>query len=184
MTSTERRHVMGAVIGAALAAAIFTLASPPLVRAQAPSTGGSTGGSIGKTDKSISGETPPPPASSPPPTAKPAAKPAAREAPSRPARGGGGGGVASYDGSWTVVSVSPGCTSAPGIPGTGAFTISGGHITAQGLSGSVSSSGASSSVYHGEGYISYASGRFSGRTGTGSFHTTSGCKGRWTAVKQ
>jgi hypothetical protein len=203
MTSIERCHVAGAVIGAALSAAIFTLtslalaATPAESSATAPAKAGvvlaqapSTGGSIGKSDKSIGGETAPPPASSPAPApvpaAKPAAKPAAREAPSPPARRGGGGegGTVSYDGTWTVVSVSPGCNSAPGIPGTGVVTISGGHISAQGLSGSVSSSGNSSSVYHGEGYISYASGRFSGRSGSGTFHTTTGCNGRWTAMKQ
>lgn len=137
---------------------------------------GSAGGSVGKQNKSLSGEQ-----ESAPAPERPRAKPSARERTSPPRERSAAG---NYDGTWTVVSVSPGCSSAPGIPGTGVVTISGGHISAQGLSGSVSSSGNSSSVYHGEGYISYASGRFSGRSGSGTFHTTSGCNGRWTAVKQ
>jgi hypothetical protein len=185
MTPIERRNGIGIML---VAAAIFAVVSPALaagtpvaspatvstksgiVLAQAPSTGGS----IGKSDKSIGGESAPPPASSPPPSSKPAAR-SARPPSSR----GGGGGGGSYDGAWSVVSVGQGCGSS-----TGAVIITSGRIVGEGLTGSVSAGGSVSATWRGNGVTSYSSGHLSVRSGSGSFRRTDGCNGRWTAVKQ
>jgi hypothetical protein len=124
---------------------------------------GSTGGSIGKHDKSLSGD-------SPPPSSMPSSQPRlARRSP----RGG-----ESLDGAWTVV-VGQGCGA-----GTMPFSVSHGQINGQGLSGRVSSTGLVSSVYHGSGITSLSNGRLSGRSGSGTFKNSDGCTGRWTAIKQ
>jgi hypothetical protein len=149
-------------------------ASDPIILAQ----GGSTGGSIGKSDKSIGGESSPPPPSSPPPSSR---QPAHREAPppSRARRdSGSGGGGGNYDGAWAVISI--GC----GGSSTSAVIITSGRVVGEGLTGRVSGGGSVSATWHGNGVTSYSSGRLSGRSGSGSFRRTDGCSGRWTAVKQ
>jgi hypothetical protein len=127
---------------------------------------GSTGGSIGKHDKSLSGD-------HPPPSSEPSSRPGS-ESPVRRSSGPG----ESYDGAWTVV-VAQGCGA-----GTMPFFVSHGQISGQGLTGRVSSTGLVSSVYHGGGITSFSNGRLSGRSGSGNFKNSDGCTGRWTAVKQ
>jgi hypothetical protein len=106
-------------------------AHDPIVLAQ----GGSTGGSIGKSDKSIGGESSPPP-SSPAPRES---RPVRRETPPPPSRRGGGGG-GNYDGAWAVISV--GC----GGSSTSAVIITSGRVVGEGLTGSVSGGGSGSTL--------------------------------------
>jgi len=146
---------------------------------------GSTGGSIGNENKSLSGSRQD--RSADPAPAAPKSKPAAEEPPRNSSRkvdrggggtGGGGSGGGNFDGAWSVTSVGCGGSSTMGI------VITSGRIVGEGLSGSVGPSGAASSVWHGGGITSNGSGRFSGRSGSGSFRRTDGCSGTWSASKQ
>ena len=139
---------------------------------------GSAGGSIGNDEKSLSGSREAPRAVE---TEKPArrSKPAADE-PHRASRksSGGGGGGGSFDGAWVVLSV--GC----GGSSTSAVVVSSGKIIGQGLSGTVSPSGAARSVGNYDGIIVTSSGHVSGRNGSGTFRRSDGCAGTWTSSKQ
>nr|WP_249159206.1 hypothetical protein [Bradyrhizobium tropiciagri] len=140
---------------------------------------GSSGGSIGNDEKSLSGSRDTPRAVESSRTAR-RSKPAAEE-PRRTARksgGGGGGGGGGVDGAWVVTSV--GC----GGTGSGAIVITSGRIIGEGLTGSVSAGGAARSVYQSNGLTSIGSGRLSGRSGAGTFRRSDGCGGTWTAIKQ
>jgi hypothetical protein len=142
---------------------------------------GSAGGSIGNDEKSLSGSREKPRAVE---SSKPArrAKPESDE-PRRASRGsggeGGGGGGGNFDGSWVSVAVGTPCGSA-----TERFVISGGRISGELSSGSVSPNGSTRSGGSVQGLSWNSSGRFSGRTGSGSFVRSDGCTGRWTASKQ
>jgi hypothetical protein len=144
---------------------------------------GSAGGSIGNEEKSLSGSREAPRAVE---SAKPSrrAKPEADE-PRRASRksggggGGGSGGGGNFDGSWVSVAMGTPCGSA-----TERFTISGGRISGELSSGSVSPNGATRSGGSVQGLSWTSTGRFSGRTGSGSFVRSDGCTGRWTASKQ
>ena len=127
---------------------------------------GSTGGSIGKQDKSVSGEQDSP-RSSP-----------RKESPKRERSGGSG----NFDGTWTSVAISNnGCTGTS----KATVTISGGSVTTNdGLSGTVSGSGAMRAVWSGKGMTGTLSGRFSGQTGQGTFSRSDGCSGSWSMSKQ
>jgi hypothetical protein len=139
---------------------------------------GSAGGSIGNDEKSLSG-------SREAPRAVESAQPARRskgeaDEPRRAARkSGGGGGGGNFDGSWVSVAVGTPCGSA-----TERFVISGGRISGELSSGSVSPNGATRSGGSVQGLSWNSTGRFSGRTGSGSFVRSDGCTGRWTASKQ
>ena len=158
--------------------AIAFALSTSLVLAQS----GSTGGSIGNENKSLSGSRQD--RSADPAPAAPKSKPAAEEQPRNSSRkvdrggGGGGGGGGNFDGAWSVISVGCGGSSTMG------FVISSGQISGEGLSGRVSPSGAASSVWSNGQITSNASGRFSGRSGSGGFRRTDGCSGTWSASKQ
>ena len=140
---------------------------------------GSSGGSIGNDEKSLSG-------SREAPRAVESSKPARRgkpesDEPRRASRksGGEGGGGGNFDGSWVSVAVGTPCGSA-----TERFVISGGRISGELSSGSVSPNGSTRSGGSVQGLSWNSSGRFSGRTGSGSFVRSDGCTGRWTASKQ
>jgi hypothetical protein len=140
---------------------------------------GSAGGSIGNDEKSLSGSREPPRAVE---QSKPArrAKPESDE-PRRASRksGGEGGGGGNFDGSWVSVAVGTPCGSA-----TERFSISGGRISGELSTGSVSPNGSTRSGGSVQGLSWTSTGRFSGRSGSGSFVRSDGCTGRWTASKQ
>ena len=140
---------------------------------------GSAGGSIGNDEKSLSGSREAPRSVEP---QKPArrSKPEAEE-PRRASRpsGGGGGGDGNFDGSWVAVAVGTPCGSS-----SERFVVSGGRISGELSSGSVSPNGATRSGGSAGGLSWTSSGRFAGRSGSGSFARSDGCSGRWTASKQ
>ena len=142
---------------------------------------GSAGGSIGNDEKSLSG-------SREAPRAVESSKPARRgkleaEEPRRASRkssgapGGSGGG--NFDGTWVAVAMGSPCGSS-----SERFVISGGSISGELSSGSVSPNGATRTGGSVQGLSWTSTGRFSGRTGSGSFVRSDGCTGRWTASKQ
>jgi hypothetical protein len=148
--------VLGAGSGAALAQA------------------GSTGGNVGVTEKTLSGSNSEPSSDREKPRGR-----EDQESGRSPHRGGAG--VGNFDGAWSYVVVGTNC------PGTssGAIIISGGRISARGVTGSVSPSGGYHAVATGpRGLVSTATGRLSGNAGGGSFRGSGGCVGRWTASKQ
>ncbi|MCP3368981.1 hypothetical protein [Bradyrhizobium cajani] len=138
---------------------------------------GSAGGSIGNDEKSLSGsrsERSAEPAPSPR-----RSKPAAEEprASSRRSSGGGGGG-GGFDGAWVVTSV--GC----GGSTSGAVVVSSGKVIGQGVSGTVSPSGAVSTFGQGDGVTFTSSGRLAARRGSGTWRRSDGCGGTWSSSKQ
>ena len=139
---------------------------------------GSAGGSIGNDEKSVSGSRQAPRSVE---TEKPArrSKPAP-EKPRRAARessGGGGGG--NFDGAWVAHSMGTPCGAA-----TERFVISSGRLSGELSSGQVSANGSTTSGGSASGLSWNSSGRFSGRSGSGTFRRSDGCTGRWTASKQ
>ena len=132
---------------------------------------GSIGGTIGKTDKSMSGSQ-----SSEP------ERPARRSKPASSARQtavqGGGGNASRFDGTWAFVAAGCGAGMRQGV-------ISGGRISIGNGGGQVSASGAMRvSFTTVSGVTQVAVGRLSGVTGTGTYSRPNGCAGRWTATKQ
>ena len=141
---------------------------------------GSAGGSIGNDEKSLSGSRQAPRAVEPSnPTRR--AKPESDEPRRASRRSGGesGGGGGNFDGSWVSVAVGTPCGSS-----TERFVISGGRISGELSSGSVSPNGSTRSGGSVQGLSWNSTGRFSGRAGSGSFVRSDGCTGRWTASKQ
>jgi hypothetical protein len=142
---------------------------------------GSAGGSIGNDEKSLSGSRQTPRAVE---SEKPARKnkPEAEE-PRRASRksggGSGGGGGGNFDGAWVAVAVGTPCGSS-----TERFVISGGSVSGELSSGQVSPNGSTRTGGSVSGVSWTSTGRFSGRTGSGSFVRSDGCSGRWTASKQ
>jgi hypothetical protein len=138
---------------------------------------GSTGGSIGNDEKSLSGTRDVPRTVEP---TKPArrSKPDAEE-PRRGSRtGGGAGGGGNFDGAWATVSVGCGGTA------NGAVVITSGRILGEGLSGHISPNGFATATGAAGGVSWTSSGRFSSRSGSGSYRRSDGCSGTWTASKQ
>jgi hypothetical protein len=131
---------------------------------------GSAGGTIGKQDKSVSGE------EGSGAEAQRKIQPRKRSAPrrepeSRSRRDGGDGDVARYDGTWTVV-LSPTCSS-PGTSTT--VTVAAGRIGAFGISGTISPAGAFQTAAA-DGTVS--NGRAtSSNAGSGTYKRTDGCTG-------
>ncbi|MGE9010236.1 hypothetical protein ACO2JO_16750 [Leptospira interrogans] len=158
---------------ALLSATLAIVALPEMARAQS----GSSGGSIGNDEKSLSGSRATPRAVEP---AKPArrSKPEA-EAPRRAPRSSGGGGAGNLDGAWVLTSVGTPCGSS-----TDTVVVSGGKMVGQYGTAQVSPNGSVSGVGS-AGSLSWTmSGRFSGRSGGGSFRRSDGCIGSWTGSKQ
>jgi hypothetical protein len=139
---------------------------------------GSTGGSIGNDEKSLSGSREAPRAVE---RSKPArrSKPEAEEPRRAPRNSSGGGGGGNLDGSWVLTSVGTSCASS-----TDTVVISGGKLVGQYGSAQVSPNGAVSGIGS-AGSLSWTmSGRFSGRRGSGTFRRSDGCVGSWTGSKQ
>ncbi len=142
---------------------------------------GSAGGSIGNDEKSVSGSRQAPRSVE---TEKPARRSKPAEKPRRAARerdGGGGvkAGGGNFDGAWVAHSTGNTCGSA-----TERFVISGGRLSGELSSGQVSPNGSTRSGGSASGLTWNSSGRFSGRSGSGTFVRSDGCSGRWTASKQ
>ena len=132
---------------------------------------GSMGGTIGKTNKSVSGTRSSAP-ERPAPRSKP--KSGARGAPA----GGGGGSVSRFDGEWNFVATGCGAGMMRGV-------ISGSKISIGDGGGQISASGSVRiSFTTMTGLNQVAVGRLSGVTGAGSYSRANGCAGRWTATKQ
>ena len=86
-----------------------------------------------------------------------------------------------------AISMVHGCAVAVGTPcgsSSERFVISGGRISGELSSGSVSPNGSTRTGGSVQGLSWNSTGRFSGRTGSGSFVRSDGCSGRWTASKQ
>ncbi|QIO98714.1 hypothetical protein [Bradyrhizobium symbiodeficiens] len=167
MKNQIRRSLGGALLSAGLAIA----AVPDMAHAQS----GSAGGSIGNDEKSLSGSRQTPRAAEP---TKPARRSTpAEEPPGRaPQRSGGGG---SYDGAWVLTSVGQTC---PGSTDT--VVVTSGTMVGQYGTGRVSPNGGVSGT-GAAGSLSWTmSGRFSGRSGSGTFRRSDGCVGSWTGSKQ
>jgi hypothetical protein len=170
MKSTIRSNFASALLTVSLAIAI----NPAGAFAQ-----GSAGGSIGNDDKAVSGSRATPRAAEP---SKPArrSKPEAEE-PRRTSRksGGGGSGGGNLDGAWVLTSVGSPCgTSSDTVVITGSRMV-GQYGTAQ-----VSPNGSTSGIGAAGALTWSMSGRFSGRSGSGTFRRSDGCVGSWTGSKQ
>jgi hypothetical protein len=178
LKATLMQNVIRRSIGTGLVSLLLLVGfGPGLALAQS----GSAGGSIGNDEKSLSGSRQTPRAVE---SEKPARKnkPEAEE-PRRASRksggGSGGGGGGNFDGAWVAVAVGTPCGSS-----TERFVISGGSLSGELSSGQVSPNGSTRTGGSASGLSWTSTGRFSGRTGSGSFVRSDGCSGRWTASKQ
>jgi hypothetical protein len=151
-----------------LLATLTVLAGSSLALGQA----GSIGGTIGKTDKSISGEEAAPRKIH---SAKRSSAKTETRSPARRSGSGSDGGVARYDGTWTGV-IGPGCP----VAGIRALHVSGGRITSGGMAGTVDSAG-SFRIVGDDGTV--GTGRVSGNTASGSYRQTNGCSGTIRATR-
>ena len=126
---------------------------------------GSSGGSIGNDDKSLSSSR----------EGQRSVEPERSSKRSKPAGGGG-----SFDGAWTFFGTSTNCQGS----GSVSAVISRGKVIGQG-SGSVNSGGAYHAVLiAGDGVRLTANGRLSGNSGRGTYMRADGCGGNWTASRQ
>jgi hypothetical protein len=139
---------------------------------------GSTGGSIGNDEKSLSGTRAAPRAVESERPARRSKPRPEREEPRRASRkSGGGGGGGNFDGAW--IAQSQGCGSS-----TERFVINSGRISGELSSGQVSPNGSTTSGGSVSGLSWSSSGRFAGSSGSGTFRRSDGCSGTWTASKQ
>ncbi len=139
---------------------------------------GSTGGQIGKTDKSLSGPVTVEPERPLPNSPKENKLTSTRKSATRPkpAREGGAS-VSRFDGTWTFIAT--GCGA-----GTKQGTVSGGRLTIGDGGGTVSASGAMRVSFTTlSGVTQVAVGQLSGATGAGTYSRPNGCAGSWTARK-
>jgi hypothetical protein len=166
-----QNHFRASYEAALLSAALAIVALPDMARAQS----GSAGGSIGNDEKSLSGSRETPRTAEP---SKPArrSKPADDEPRRAPQKSGGG---SNLDGAWVLTSVGTPC-------GTSSDTvvITGGKLVGQYGTAQVSPNGSTSGVGAAGSLTWTMSGRFSGRSGSGSFRRSDGCVGSWTGSKQ
>jgi hypothetical protein len=156
-----------ALAGLATAFTLYLHAAPALAQ-------GSTGGSIGKQDKSISGDQDGGGSRS---TSLEHSPKSERSSKSR--SGGGGGG--NFDGTWA--SASFGRTTCSDKT-TAVVAISGGRMVSDGFTGTVSGSGAVRGMWAGSGLSATVSGRISGNSGSGTFRRSDGCEGGWTLTRR
>jgi hypothetical protein len=157
---------------AALFSALISVAASGAALAQS----GSAGGSIGNDEKSLSGSRAPPrsvESDRPPKRSRPEA-----DEPRRASRKSGGGGGSNFDGAWVVVAVGCGGSSRTAV------VVTSGKIIGEGLTGTISPSGASRSVANYGGITVVSTGHASGRSGSGTFRRSDGCSGTWTSSKQ
>ena len=125
---------------------------------------GSVGGQIGKDNKSVSGSV----------AAPRSAEPRASR------KDNSGSGAGNFDGAWTVLG-----TGAPCGNSNESVVITGSRITGDlGTIGQVSPNGSTTGHGSSSGLSWTTSGRFSGRSGSGTFVRSDGCRGRWTASKR
>ena len=103
------------------------------------------------------------------------ARPAA-PAPRRSSRQNNG--LAIYDGVWTA-SIGGPCSAA----GRGQFMVSGGHMTSNAGSGTVSPDGTVNTVSAFNGLTIVAQGQMTARSASGVYRQSDGCTGSWSAVK-
>jgi hypothetical protein len=138
---------------------------------------GSAGGSIGNDDKAVSGSRPEPRA---------VEKPSRRsrsddDEPRRSSRKSGGGGGGGFDGAWIVNAVGVTCSGTS----SNAVVVTSGRIIGNNVtSGRVSPNGSVYATGGSSGLTNVTTGRLSGRSGSGTFVQSDGCRGRWTASKQ
>lgn len=159
----------------ALVSLLFTVAFTPGV---ALAQSGSVGGSIANDEKSLSGSREPSRSARPSGSVsdkKPAERATSRA--SRKSSNAGGGG--NFDGAWVVVAVGTPCGSS-----TERVVISSGRLAGEWTTGQVAPNGSTTGRGSASGVSWTSSGRFSSRTGSGSFVRSDGCRGRWTAAKQ
>ena len=169
MTILVKNWIGATLLGFSLALMI----SPGTTYAQ-----GSTGGSIGNDDKAVSGSR----------IVEPRAveKPARRsrtdaDEPRRSSSGRSGGGGGSFDGAWIVNAVGLSCSGTS----SNAVVVTSGRIIGNNVtSGRVSPNGSVYATGGSGGLTNVTTGRLSGRTGSGTFVQSDGCRGRWTASKQ
>ncbi|MEA2837839.1 MAG: hypothetical protein QOD89_2389 [Bradyrhizobium sp.] len=141
---------------------------------------GSAGGSIGNDDKAVSGSRPEPRAVEPPARRSRSNDDEPRRSSSRKSGGGGGGG-GSFDGAWIVNAVGVTCSGTS----SNAVVVTSGRIIGNNVtSGRVSPNGSVYSTGGSSGLTNVTTGRLSGRSGSGTFVQSDGCRGRWTASKQ
>jgi hypothetical protein len=146
--------------------------------ASALAQSGSSGGSIGDDEKSLSGTREAPRTIEPDSPAR-RSKPEADESGHASRKSGGGGGTGNFDGAWVVVSVGCGGTA------TGAVVVTSGRIISRGgVTGTVSPGGAAHSVSTINGITTVGTGHLSGRSGSGTFRRSDGCSGVWHSTKQ
>lgn len=170
---------MTVLLSSSLIIAAHTVAAEPLAppsrapAGQLMAQSGSMGGTLGNRDKSLSGSREVEPER---PARRSQPKESRRPAAARSNRGGGG----NFDGSWSI--------SSAGITCSDTFretvVVTGSKLVGSYGGGSVSASGVvtGSGNYSGVGVTSR--GRFSGRSGSGTFQRSDGCRGRWTASKK
>jgi hypothetical protein len=158
---------LSGLAGLATAFILYLHAAPALAQ-------GSTGGSIGKQDKSISGDQDGGGSRS---TSQERSPKSERSSKSR--SGGGGGG--NFDGTWA--SASFGRTTCSDKT-TAVVAISGGRMVSDGFTGTVSGSGAVRGVWAGSGLSATVTGRISGNSGSGTFRRSDGCEGGWTLTRR
>lgn len=168
------QNVVRTLIKAALLSTLLMLAIGSSAQAQS----GSTGGSIGNDEKSLSGSRSEPRSAQPERSSR-SSKSEDEPRRSSSKRGGGGGGGGNFDGAWVVVAVGTTCSGGS----TSAVVVSSGKIIGQGVRGTVSPSGAASAVGNSNGVTIISTGHLSGHSGSGSFRQSDGCVGRWTATK-
>jgi hypothetical protein len=85
-----------------------------------------------------------------------------------------------FDGEWKVtgnVVESGRCSAADAF----SFRISNGRLEGPKLSGQVDQGGTMRGVFRSQGAQSFLTGRFSAQAGSGSWSTSTGCRGKWTA---
>lgn len=133
---------------------------------------GSMGGTVGNREKSLSGSREAAPE-------RPARQSRPKES-HRPAASHNAGSGGNLDGAWSISSAGINCSDTF----RETVVVSGRRLTGNYGSGSVSANGSitGSGNYNGIGVTSR--GRFSGRSGSGTFQRSDGCHGRWTATKQ
>ena len=172
-------RVGGFVRGASLVvAAIVCLSGGPAF------SQGSTGGSIGKQDKSVGGGEDGGGGSRS--TSRERERPSKSERSERSSKrersggGGGGGGGGNFDGTWASASQGTTCSDRT----SAVVAISGGNMVSDGFTGRVTSSGSVSGVWAGSGITATVSGHMSGRSGSGTFRRSDGCVGVWSLSKQ
>jgi len=141
-----------AVIALHLSGSTLVLAEP-----------GSTGGNIGKQDKSVSGDSD-------------SRSPSHGANRSRPSSGSGGGG---YDGVWSLNATGDTCPETNSL----VIAISSGKVNVTGFTMTVSTKGYVTGFWNAKNSGSLA-GRLAGQHGSGTFKRNDGCVGHWTMSKQ